>query len=275
MTFSDSIPIQFWLAENQTFNEKEVLGLARQDCFCQPVQCDDPITIHFTTDEYLVDGFEPDYQLVIVEEDDSILDTIPFVYEGEGETGHLFTVTFSMDAYSPCERKVAFRVSRFTDPGDREITGDVTDLIETVSGTIKNSIAIDGAITDLIEEVAATAESYWVVSARTKVGGSIGGGNNFILQYRINAGSWVNFGTTIYSQTTCEDLTTILVQRDDDIEFRCIRQSNSAAIYFNYDISSSCPINDPTVPITPSANVGADVTYSFTAYVNASDYLDV
>ncbi len=44
MTISDSIPIQFWDIDEDTFNETDVCGLIKQDCFCQPFQCDD--TIH-------------------------------------------------------------------------------------------------------------------------------------------------------------------------------------------------------------------------------------
>lgn len=47
MTFSDALPIQFWVNGEETFNEKAVCGIIKQDCFCQPVECDDEITIQF------------------------------------------------------------------------------------------------------------------------------------------------------------------------------------------------------------------------------------
>ena len=45
MTASDSVPVQFWDVDEETFNEKVVCGLIKQDCFCQPFQCGDEIKI--------------------------------------------------------------------------------------------------------------------------------------------------------------------------------------------------------------------------------------
>ncbi len=47
MTISDSLPVQFWDIDDDTFNETDVCGLVKQDCFCQPIQCDDEITLQF------------------------------------------------------------------------------------------------------------------------------------------------------------------------------------------------------------------------------------
>lgn len=46
MTFSDALPVQFWLASQETYNEKEPQGVFRK-CFCQPWKCDDEIRIEF------------------------------------------------------------------------------------------------------------------------------------------------------------------------------------------------------------------------------------
>ena len=45
MLSSDSQPIQFWDVDDETFNEKDVCGLSRQDCFCQIFQTDDTIVV--------------------------------------------------------------------------------------------------------------------------------------------------------------------------------------------------------------------------------------
>lgn len=45
MISSDSQPIQFWADDVETFNEKEVCGIIKQDCFCQIFQTDDQIVI--------------------------------------------------------------------------------------------------------------------------------------------------------------------------------------------------------------------------------------
>lgn len=47
MTFSDALPIQFWAASAETYNEKDPEGVFRK-CFCQPWKCDDTVHIQFT-----------------------------------------------------------------------------------------------------------------------------------------------------------------------------------------------------------------------------------
>lgn len=46
MTISDAMPVQFWLTDCETFNEKEVPGI-NHACWCQPFQCDDEINLQF------------------------------------------------------------------------------------------------------------------------------------------------------------------------------------------------------------------------------------
>lgn len=47
MQLSDALPVQFWLNNCETYNEKVVCGI-NHHCFCQPVECDDQIKIQFT-----------------------------------------------------------------------------------------------------------------------------------------------------------------------------------------------------------------------------------
>lgn len=49
MISSDSQPIQFF--EEETFNEKDVCGLIKQDCYCQIFNIDDEIVIQFKTED--------------------------------------------------------------------------------------------------------------------------------------------------------------------------------------------------------------------------------
>ncbi len=62
MTFSDALPVQFWLANCETFNEKEVDGIFRR-CFCAPFNASDEITIQFQH----TSGYT--YTLEVVDED--------------------------------------------------------------------------------------------------------------------------------------------------------------------------------------------------------------
>lgn len=68
---SDANPVQFWLSDCDTYNEKEVCGI-HQKCWCQPWQCDDEIKIQFTGDD--VDN----YELQVIDSDESIIDTFQF-----------------------------------------------------------------------------------------------------------------------------------------------------------------------------------------------------
>ena len=65
VTFSDALPVQFWLSECETFNEKEVDGVFNR-CFCQPFNSSDEITVQFrnTTGN--------SYALIAIDEDDVI-----------------------------------------------------------------------------------------------------------------------------------------------------------------------------------------------------------
>ncbi len=96
MTISDSIPIKFWLNGVETFNEKVVCGLSKQECFCQPFQCDDEITIQFQDDEYDA------YDLDIVNDADDVLRTIEFTEISAG----VWQASFTPSESSPsiCER---------------------------------------------------------------------------------------------------------------------------------------------------------------------------
>lgn len=49
VTISDALPIQFWLNDCDTYNEKEVCGVHHK-CWCQPWNCDDDLVIQFTDD---------------------------------------------------------------------------------------------------------------------------------------------------------------------------------------------------------------------------------
>lgn len=76
MTISDSIPIQFWDVDDETFNETDVCGLVKQDCFCQPFQCDDEITIQYLG--------EAQCELIVVNSSEEILATVEFSETSDG-----------------------------------------------------------------------------------------------------------------------------------------------------------------------------------------------
>lgn len=63
---SDALPIQFWQADCDTYNEKEVCGVHAK-CWCQPWNCDDEIPLQFT------DTSELDYILRALDENGDVI----------------------------------------------------------------------------------------------------------------------------------------------------------------------------------------------------------
>lgn len=106
LTISDSIPIQFWLNGEETFNEKEVCGMTKQDCFCQIFNCDDEIKIQFRANENL--GFE------LVSYD--INETELARYEFEEISPGYYQTTFTNDT-SPCDVRVKYVIEQVSTLG--------------------------------------------------------------------------------------------------------------------------------------------------------------
>lgn len=71
VTISDALPIQFWLADCETYNEKEVCGVHHK-CWCHPWNCDDELTIQFT------DTAVSEYVLRVFNSDNEVIEEIPF-----------------------------------------------------------------------------------------------------------------------------------------------------------------------------------------------------
>lgn len=99
MTFSDAQPVQFWPANCETFNEKEVDGIFSK-CFCQPFNCDDEITVQFkgTT------GYT--YTLLIAKEDGTTTTT----NFSEISTG-IYQKTITPSDLSICDEQIILYVS--------------------------------------------------------------------------------------------------------------------------------------------------------------------
>lgn len=74
MTISDSLPVQFWANGIETFNEKQVCGLVKQDCYCQPWQGDDVIYLQFVNSSSII--------LIVLSSDSTILEINNFSSNG-------------------------------------------------------------------------------------------------------------------------------------------------------------------------------------------------
>jgi hypothetical protein len=102
MTISNSVPIQFWVNGEETYNEKNVCGITRV-CWCQPFQCDDEVRIKFTDTPALTNV------LVGIFSDGSSF-YIPFVEISAGQYELIFTAT----EHEICDEQIEFIIRDFT-----------------------------------------------------------------------------------------------------------------------------------------------------------------
>ncbi len=96
MILSNSLPIQFWVNGQETFNEKDVCGITPV-CWCQPFQCDDEIRIQFIHETNRV------YKLKISNSNDDELVLLPFTQISDDYT---FTISFTPSSEGICNEQV-------------------------------------------------------------------------------------------------------------------------------------------------------------------------
>lgn len=95
MTVSDSNPIQFWPTGTESYNEKAICGVYTE-CFCQPLNADDPIRLQF------YDGVPgASYLLRFYDTDDNLLltDTLNEVDDGVFESTFEQAIAYKSTAY--------------------------------------------------------------------------------------------------------------------------------------------------------------------------------
>lgn len=125
MTISDSLPVQFWVNGKQTYNEKQICGVYKA-CFCQPIECDDEITIQFVDSEFTA------YQLGIYDENDELLQSIDFDEVAEDT----WQATFVPNELSPsiCQ-KVQFKITvEYSPLVNGDFTGSLSPWTNEGSG---------------------------------------------------------------------------------------------------------------------------------------------
>lgn len=126
MTFSDALPVQFWLQECETFNEYEAQGV-HHACWCQPWNCDDEIVIQFKEDT------GGSYTLAVInqaEPEDEAYEA-PFYEVANG----VYQATFSPGSISPdfCDTIIQLKIKQ----GDTNIAkSDCLDLSTSHDETI-------------------------------------------------------------------------------------------------------------------------------------------
>lgn len=150
MTISDSLPFQFWLNGQETFNEKSVCGITKQDCFCQPSQCSDTVNLQFTDTSGVY------YLLRIYDPDDVQLSELEFTETVIDDTNSIYTLEFTFSSQGICDEDVRLKI--VSSDTSFLVSGAVTALLPDVAGTVTfieeiPEISIEGDLTALLADV--------------------------------------------------------------------------------------------------------------------------
>lgn len=98
MIFSDALPVQWWLANCDTFNETNVDGINNR-CWCQPWQCDDPIVSQFQATSGL------NYSLNAIDDNGNVLLDEPFVEIDNG----VYFFSFAPQEFDICDKVIQLK----------------------------------------------------------------------------------------------------------------------------------------------------------------------
>lgn len=142
MVFSDGLPVQFWLADCETFNEKEVSGINRA-CWCQPWQCDDEIIIQFQDDD---SSPEPDYTLLVKSATGAVLAELAF----DKISDNTFSKSFIPSEHEACNQQINLSVA----------TSDPIEVLEPDSWDDVDTAFDSKTSTHFITEVDASSGAF-------------------------------------------------------------------------------------------------------------------
>jgi len=108
MTFSDALPVQFWLIECNTYNQNLSDGVHHK-CFCAPWNCDDSIVLQFYDTPDSSPSIPDDFSLSIRDENDNEILNLPFEVQDDG-SNYVYNLTVVPSALSPdfCDTRVHF-----------------------------------------------------------------------------------------------------------------------------------------------------------------------
>lgn len=104
MTLSDALPVQFWLAEADTYNEKDPQGVFSK-CFCHPWECGDQIKIQFSTTTGLT------LRLYIQDSDDAYITDLAITEIANG----IYDISFLPEDYGICDQEIQLFITNAND----------------------------------------------------------------------------------------------------------------------------------------------------------------
>lgn len=133
VTISDASPIQFWLSDCDTYNEREVCGVHHK-CWCHPWQCGDEIKVQFTDEDETAE-----YLLQIVRQD-AATEEMPFIKQDFNVPTEV-TLTFTNPEFEGSLSPWTNRAISFPNVAAPSFTwlGDQATINEVVGGTAEGN----------------------------------------------------------------------------------------------------------------------------------------
>lgn len=103
MTFSDALPVQFWLSDCSTYNESETCGVHHK-CWCQPFNADDPVKVQFK------DPNNYEFILVVEDANGTIIEELFLSKQLYGDT-YLYSTSFIPSSLGISNEQISVYVS--------------------------------------------------------------------------------------------------------------------------------------------------------------------
>lgn len=103
MIRSDAVPIQMWLTDCETYNESAPYGINPR-CFCGMFECDDEVKDQFQDEE------GQNFVLLIYDDEDSLLDSIPYEETSPG----VYFLSFIPSDNTPgiCDKNIKVQIRK-------------------------------------------------------------------------------------------------------------------------------------------------------------------
>jgi hypothetical protein len=253
MTISDSLPVQFWDINDETFNEKQVCGLVKQDCYCQPFECDDTIVIQVQSDQKV--------EVEILSSDSEILETLSMTEVTTGVWEKSF-IPSELGSPAICDQQIQLKIklaniflnSTFShlDPWENVLgLGSAATKWSAISGKAQSTFTEFSPTQYLSYTYAFKLDvSYTITFDFTKSSGT-----NYITLSLSNSPTWA-------SSTLIQSISPIV---DGSYSVTFISPGNFSYISFSAGVSSG----------SGSRTVTLDNIRSIETYLAKSDCLDI
>lgn len=113
---SDALPVQWWLADCESYNQHETDGVHHR-CFHQPFQCSDTIVTQFTDDS------GASFSIQALDEDGVELFSDEF-----NKDGKIYTYSFVPSVFDICDEKIQLKIIDETSPESVAAFSDALDI---------------------------------------------------------------------------------------------------------------------------------------------------